>query len=162
MLCCGSNACINVHIRLVFIPICTLDCFSYWDHSLQLRNLHYLFSRIFLSGGLVSGHFLLPMVFDGHLWVYIFESHSYGPFASSAIAGQSLASKHLFSYLTISHFNSFFLKGNLSASAFPLFSTQMFRALDYKWASTLFGGVAVLLVPVPFVRFFQRSFILII
>ena len=32
----------------------------------------------------------------------------------------------------------------------------MYNALDYKWANTLFGGVALILLPIPFVCF--RSF----
>lgn len=35
--------------------------------------------------------------------------------------------------------------------AFPLFTQQMFAALTYKWANTLFAGVAVLMIPIPFV-----------
>jgi hypothetical protein len=42
--------------------------------------------------------------------------------------------------------------GNLAATAFPLFTEQMFEALTYKWANTLFALVAVLLLPIPFVR----------
>lgn len=28
----------------------------------------------------------------------------------------------------------------------------MYNALDYKWANTLFGCLAVLMIPIPFVR----------
>lgn len=59
----------------------------------------------------------------------------YGPFASSALAGQSLAR-------------------NLTGTAFPLFTTQMYKALDYKWANTLFGCLAAIMVPIPFVLLF--------
>ncbi|KAF8799274.1 MFS polyamine transporter [Phlegmacium glaucopus] len=70
-----------------------------------------------------------------YLAVFSYLADCYGPFASSALAGQSLAR-------------------NLAASAFPLFTTQMYKALDYKWANTLFGFLAVILVPIPFVLFF--------
>ena len=43
------------------------------------------------------------------------------------------------------------MKGNLSGAAFPLFTTQMYKALSFKWANTLFGCLAVILVPIPFV-----------
>jgi hypothetical protein len=33
----------------------------------------------------------------------------------------------------------------------------MFKKLTYKWANTIFGGVAVILIPVPFVGFFDTS-----
>ena len=36
--------------------------------------------------------------------------------------------------------------------AFPLFTTQMFDSLGYHWGNTLFGCIALLLIPVPFVR----------
>ena len=35
--------------------------------------------------------------------------------------------------------------------AFPLFTTQMFDALGYRWGNTLFALVAVVLMPIPFV-----------
>lgn len=36
--------------------------------------------------------------------------------------------------------------------AFPLFTQQMFAALTYKWGNTLFGCVALVMVPLPWVR----------
>ncbi|KAF8813035.1 hypothetical protein BYT27DRAFT_7251379 [Phlegmacium glaucopus] len=59
----------------------------------------------------------------------------YGPFASSALAGQSLAR-------------------NLAATAFPLFTTHMYKTLGYRWANTLFGCLAAIMAPIPFVLFF--------
>ena len=41
------------------------------------------------------------------------------------------------------------------AAAFPLFSTQMFQTLGVPGASCLLGGVALLLVPVPWI--FRRE-----
>ena len=41
--------------------------------------------------------------------------------------------------------------GNLAATAFPLFTTQMYEKLGYKWANTLFGCIATVMVPIPFV-----------
>ncbi|XP_006459705.1 hypothetical protein AGABI2DRAFT_177549 [Agaricus bisporus var. bisporus H97] len=60
---------------------------------------------------------------------------SYGPYASSALAGQSLTR-------------------NLLAAVFPLFTQQMYNKLSYKWANTLFGCIALLMVPIPFVLFY--------
>lgn len=59
---------------------------------------------------------------------------SYVTFASSALAGQSLSR-------------------NLFGMAFPLFTTQMYAALTYHWANTMFAFVALVMSPVPFVRF---------
>lgn len=36
-------------------------------------------------------------------------------------------------------------------TAFPLFSQQMYDKLTFKWASTLFGCIAVLMAPIPFI-----------
>lgn len=69
---------------------------------------------------------------------------SYGPYASSALAGQSLAR-------------------NILGTVFPLFTQQMYRNLTYKWANTLFGCIALLMLPIPFVSpiltlaFFEKS-----
>jgi len=70
-----------------------------------------------------------------YLSSFSYLADCYGPFASSALAGQSLAR-------------------NLIATAFPLFTAQMFNALSYKWANTLFGCLAVIMVPIPFILFF--------
>lgn len=36
-------------------------------------------------------------------------------------------------------------------ASFPLFATQMYESLNPRWASTLVGCIACLLVPIPFV-----------
>jgi MFS transporter, DHA1 family, multidrug resistance protein len=36
-------------------------------------------------------------------------------------------------------------------AAFPLFTSQMFEEMGVNWASTLIGGAALLLAPMPFV-----------
>ena len=35
------------------------------------------------------------------------------------------------------------------AAGFPLFARQMFNNMTIKWAGTLIGGIALILVPVP-------------
>jgi hypothetical protein len=77
---------------------------------------------IFMSGG-----FVIYMV------VFLYLADCYGTYASSAIAGQSLCR-------------------NLAASIFPLFTTQLFSRLTYRWGLTLFGCVGAVLVPIPWVR----------
>ncbi|KAG0703990.1 hypothetical protein DFH29DRAFT_913916 [Suillus ampliporus] len=44
----------------------------------------------------------------------------------------------------------------MGSFGFPLFSQVRFEKLTYKWANTIFGGVAVILIPVPFVGFSIR------
>ncbi|KDR67699.1 hypothetical protein GALMADRAFT_257977 [Galerina marginata CBS 339.88] len=93
------------------------------------------FSRIHWVALAVGITLYIWAVFIIYLAVFSYLADCYGPFASSALAGQSLAR-------------------NLSATAFPLFTTQMYRQLDYKWANTLFGCIAAVMVPIPFVLFF--------
>ncbi|KAJ3570415.1 hypothetical protein NP233_g4421 [Leucocoprinus birnbaumii] len=66
--------------------------------------------------------------------VFSYLADCYGPFASSALAGQSLAR-------------------NITALSFPLFTQQMYRQLGFPWANTLFAFIALLLMPIPFVLF---------
>ncbi|KAI5118253.1 hypothetical protein M0805_007502 [Coniferiporia weirii] len=69
-----------------------------------------------------------------YLAVFTYLADCYGPFASSALAGQSLCR-------------------NLAGTVFPLFTTQMFARLGVRWAATVFACVALLMAPVPFVLF---------
>ncbi|KAG8938323.1 hypothetical protein FRC04_009078 [Tulasnella sp. 424] len=39
------------------------------------------------------------------------------------------------------------------AAGFPLFSTQMYEKLNPRWASTLLAGLALLMLPIPFVLY---------
>ncbi|KAF7771726.1 hypothetical protein Agabi119p4_6037 [Agaricus bisporus var. burnettii] len=70
-----------------------------------------------------------------YLCIFSYLADCYGPYASSALAGQSLTR-------------------NLLAAVFPLFTQQMYNKLSYKWANTLFGCIALLMVPIPFVLFY--------
>lgn len=36
-------------------------------------------------------------------------------------------------------------------AAFPLFATQMYTALTARWASTLIGCIAIIMIPIPFI-----------
>ncbi|KXN87633.1 Polyamine transporter 4 [Leucoagaricus sp. SymC.cos] len=66
--------------------------------------------------------------------VFSYLADCYGPYASSALAAQSLFR-------------------NILGTVFPLFTQQMYRRLDYKWANTLFGCITILLMPIPFILF---------
>ncbi|KAH7920530.1 MFS general substrate transporter [Leucogyrophana mollusca] len=70
--------------------------------------------------------------------VFIYLADCYGPFASSALAGQSLFR-------------------NLLATAFPLFTQQMFARLTYRWANTMFAIIATAMIPIPYVLFLYGS-----
>lgn len=65
---------------------------------------------------------------------FLYLADCYNTYASSAQAGQSLSR-------------------NLLALLFPVVSPRMFASLGYKWGLTLFGLLAVLMAPTPFVLF---------
>jgi hypothetical protein len=78
----------------------------------------------------------MAAVFNIYCATFAYLADCYGPFASSALAGQSLAR-------------------NVMGTAFPLFTTQLYAALGFRWADTLFALCAVALAPVPFVLFWR-------
>ncbi|KAJ8583933.1 MFS general substrate transporter [Rhizopogon salebrosus TDB-379] len=94
--------------------------------------------RIFWMWPVVGLTIFMFCSFVSYQVVFIYLADCYGPMASSALAGQSLTR-------------------NLGSFALPLFSRKIFDKLSYKWANTLFGGVAVILIPVPFVLLFYGS-----
>ncbi|KAF9226215.1 MFS general substrate transporter [Gyrodon lividus] len=69
---------------------------------------------------------------------FLYLADCYNTYASSAQAGQSLFR-------------------NSMALVFPLFTSQMFATLTYKWGLTLFALLAVVMAPTPFVLFFYGS-----
>jgi len=70
--------------------------------------------------------------------VFIYLADCYGQWSSSALAGQSLFR-------------------NIMGMIFPLFTTQMYNNLSYKWANTLFAIIATIMIPIPWVLFFYGS-----
>ncbi|KAF9461097.1 major facilitator superfamily domain-containing protein [Collybia nuda] len=89
-------------------------------------------------------HWIVPIVgITIYMWatftiyqaVFTYLADCYGPYASSALAGQNLIRY-------------------LMGAIFPLFTQAMFRTLTYKWGNTLFASIAVLMIPIPYVMFF--------
>ncbi|KAH9004583.1 major facilitator superfamily domain-containing protein [Lactarius hatsudake] len=70
-----------------------------------------------------------------YLAAFTYLADCYGTYASSAIAAQSLSR-------------------NLLGMAFPLFTKQMFATLTYQWGNTLFGCIALMMVPLPWILFY--------
>ncbi|KAF7309402.1 MFS domain-containing protein [Mycena indigotica] len=71
-------------------------------------------------------------VFGVYVSIYAYLTDCYGPFASSALAAQSLLR-------------------NTAAAVFPLFVEHMFRILSYLKANAIFAAISILLVPIPYV-----------
>ncbi|PIL24914.1 MFS general substrate transporter [Ganoderma sinense ZZ0214-1] len=87
--------------------------------------------------GMVIGIFvIMTALFILYVAVFTYLADCYGIFASSALAGQSLSR-------------------NIMGTAFPLFTQQMYDRLTYHWGTSLFGFVAVVMIPIPFVLFWK-------
>lgn len=71
-------------------------------------------------------------IFSIYLAVFNYLADTYHRYASSALAGQSFCR-------------------NVLAATFPLFADQMFRRLGFGGASSLLGGIGVVLTGVPWV-----------
>lgn len=66
------------------------------------------------------------------LMTFTYTEDSYKQYSASALAGIGLIR-------------------NLFGAAFPLFAHGLFTSLGYQWAGTLLAGLALVLVPIPFV-----------
>ncbi|GJJ11461.1 hypothetical protein Clacol_005694 [Clathrus columnatus] len=75
-------------------------------------------------------------LFIMYLASFTYLADSYGIYASSALAGQSLCR-------------------NIMATIFPLFTTKMYARLPFQWASTIFACLATLLAVIPFILFWK-------
>lgn len=91
-----------------------------------------------------SIHWIVPIIgsafFGAGIYIVIlsilnYVVDSYQTYSASALAGVILVR-------------------NLVGAGFPLFATQMYETLDYEWASSLLGFLAIVLVPIPFVFFY--------
>ncbi|KAH7885788.1 major facilitator superfamily domain-containing protein [Phlebopus sp. FC_14] len=113
----------RLYLTCVVAVLFPLSMFMYaWTTSPQIHWIWPVIAlTIFMFGAFVA-----------YLVVFLYLADCYGPYASSALAGQSLCR-------------------NMGSFAFPLFANHMFADLTYKWANTLFAGVALLIVPIPFV-----------
>lgn len=92
-----------------------------------------------------SVHWIVPIIassfFGAGIYIVIlsilnYVVDSYQTYSASALAGVILVR-------------------NLVGAGFPLFARQMYVTLDYEWASSLLGFLAILLVPIPFIFFYM-------
>ena len=72
------------------------------------------------------------------VWIYLafynYVIDSYLIFAASALAANTIVR-------------------SIFGAAFPLFAIQMYNRLNPRWASTLLGIIATIMVPIPFILF---------
>lgn len=66
------------------------------------------------------------------LMTFTYTEDSYKQYSASALAGIGLIR-------------------NLFGAIFPLFAHTLFTEMGYQWAGTLLAGLALLLVPIPFI-----------
>ena len=106
----------------IFLPI-GLFIYSFT----QYRRVHWI-GPVF---GLACIAFGIFFIFES---CYSFTADSYGPSASSAIAGQG------------------FMRNTLGATS-PLYASQMFHNMGSQWAGLLLALIACILTLIPFVLF---------
>ncbi|KAJ7722401.1 MFS general substrate transporter [Mycena metata] len=117
-----------------------------------------------------SIHWIVPVIgitlfmwatFIIYLAVFTYLADCYGTYASSALAGQSLLRASHLTHAALTYIymltpptpnpNQPTHPGNLAGTAFPLFTSAMYTRLGYHWASSLFGFIAVAMIPIPYV-----------
>ncbi|TDL23740.1 MFS general substrate transporter [Rickenella mellea] len=92
------------------------------------------FENVHWMGMAIGITLFIWALFAMYLSVFTYLADCYGPYASSALAGQSLCR-------------------NVFGTIFPLFTTQMYDRLGFPRSSTLFACIAILMAPIPFVLF---------
>ncbi|KAJ8581146.1 MFS general substrate transporter [Rhizopogon salebrosus TDB-379] len=93
-----------------------------------LPNIHWIVPAIGLTA-FMSGVLIIYQV------AFLYLADCYGPYASSAQAGQSLAR-------------------NIMAMILPLAISRMVATMTFRWAITTWATLAVVLAPVPWVLYF--------
>ncbi|KAJ8593513.1 MFS general substrate transporter, partial [Rhizopogon salebrosus TDB-379] len=119
----------RLYVACVAAIVLPVSMFIYaWTAS---PNIHWIVPAIGLTG-FMSGVLIILQV------AFLYLADCYGPYASSAQAGQSLAR-------------------NVMAMIFPLITQQMFASMTYKWGLTLWALLSAVMAPTPWVLFFFGS-----
>ncbi|OAX38745.1 MFS general substrate transporter, partial [Rhizopogon vinicolor AM-OR11-026] len=119
----------RLYVPCVAAIVLPVSMFIYaWTAS---PNIHWIVPVIGLTV-FMTGVFVIFQV------AFLYLADCYGPYTSSAQAGQSLAR-------------------NVMALIFPLITQQMFAAMTYKWALTLWALLSAVMAPIPWVLFFFGS-----
>ncbi|KAG2140822.1 MFS general substrate transporter [Suillus cothurnatus] len=119
----------RLYMACVAAVVLPVSMFIYaWTAS---SNIPWIAPLIGLTA-FMSGVFIIFQV------SFLYLADCYGPYASSAQAGSSLAR-------------------NMTALMFPLFTQQMFAGMTYKWGLTLWALLAMVMAPIPWVLFFYGS-----
>ncbi|KAG2140197.1 MFS general substrate transporter [Suillus clintonianus] len=91
-------------------------------------NIHWIVPLIALTAFMSSVFVIFQVTF-------LYLADCYGPYTSSAQAGQSLTR-------------------NIMALVFPLFTQQMFAGMTYKWGLSLWALLCMVMAPIPWVLLF--------
>ncbi|KAF8993763.1 MFS polyamine transporter [Cyathus striatus] len=99
----------------------------------------------------------VAIVFPVSMFVYAWCSFSHVHWIALAI---SITTKQLFKVFMVAVFTmylavfSYLADWKHYSNNFPAVHKPYVRAIDYKWANTLFGCIAALMIPIPYVLFF--------
>jgi len=114
-----------------------------------------------LQGGLsVTGAVAFPISLFWFAWTSYRSVHWIVPILASTLWGWSFYTLILMTYAytedsyktySVSALAGIGLVRNLAGAGSPLFGTQMYHKLGNQGASSLLAGLAVLMVPIPFV-----------
>ncbi|KAG2140816.1 MFS general substrate transporter [Suillus cothurnatus] len=119
----------RLYMACVAAVVLPVSMFIYaWTAS---PNIPWIVPLIGLTA-FTSGLFLIYQV------SFLYLADCYGPYTSSAQAGQGLAR-------------------NIMALMFSLFTQKMFAGMTYKWALTLWALLAMVMAPIPWILFFYGS-----
>jgi MFS family permease len=110
----------------------------------------------------IVGCLLVPIGLFWFGWTTYSSVHWIVPIIGSAVfgAGTVLSFSGIFTFLVEAYptYAASALAANtfvrcLFATAFPLFGTQMFEALEYQWATSLLGFLTLAMLPFPYIFF---------
>jgi len=98
------------------------------------------FPSVSLWAPLMSGYVMGISVVFIFLALFNYIIDAYLMFAASALAASTVVRSAF-------------------GAGFPMFATQMYEKLNPRWASTLLAGIALLMLPIPFILYRYGAFI---
>ena len=125
----GMSASPEGRLYFTCIEAMLLPIGLFWFGWTSYSSIHWIVPTIAIGFATIG-------VYSVYLAVFNYLADVYHRYASSALAGQSFCR-------------------NTFGAVFPLFTSQMFLALDFPGASSLLGGIGLVLTLVPWVLVFK-------
>ncbi|KAJ2925548.1 hypothetical protein H1R20_g11547, partial [Candolleomyces eurysporus] len=145
----------------MLIAITAYMSFIYGNIYLLLQAYPVVFTQGHHLNTGVSGLMLLNLPVGGVIAVFIYilwvnpryeraiQKHAPQPVPPEIRLEMTLIGAPLF-VIAFFWFANTFVR-SIAGAVFPLFATQMYEALNPRWASTLLGLIALVMMPIPFV-----------